>query len=355
MFYMPAMVEWSGNKCDYGCLYCFVENSSKYKVNNPVEIVNQLKNPTGVAGQAIKLGYPLLFSNRTDPFSPHNLPITRLITQLTANMPNGVIWQTKTGNLKEIEAVLNAYAKTGKKNAIFAITVNTLDDSKRKLIEPHAPPTEQRLKAAEMIKSAGLGVMANVAPLHNGIIPYSEFPAFADELLKTFHVAHSCTFHISSKAWKKRQVELTQAGINTQSGRDYADAVYEYEADNPRFTLTDGNSLTLYSYYRERLGKVGILYGAFMENLQRIPSGAEITIYDYVQPFEKLCPDIIDKDMRMREYLCLQDLNLYKRYDVQRVRTLRELLTWLYNNPEAKFSPLCNKLTTYENGKIYRL
>jgi DNA repair photolyase len=352
---MPAMVEWSGNKCDYGCVYCFVENSSKYKVNNPVEIINQLKNPTRVAGEAIKLGYPLLFSNRTDPFSLHNLPVTRLIADITANMPNGVIWQTKTGSLKDIEAVLNAYAKAGKKNAVFAITLNTLDDGKRKLIEPKAPSTANRIKAAEMVKSAGFGVMANVAPMHSGIVPPAEFPAFADELLQTFDIAHSCTFHISRKAYQKRKPELDKAGIDTPSGKDYAETARDYEAINPRFTLTDGTNLTLYRYYKEKLGKVGILYGSYMERLQEIPSGTIITKEDYIEPFAKNYADIIDKDMRMREYLCLQDLNLYKRFDVQKIRTLRELLGWMYNNPSIVFSPLSNKITTYENGSFIRL
>jgi len=274
MFYMPAMVEWSGNRCRYDCVYCFVENSSKYKVNNPLEIVNQLKNPTGVAGTAIKLGYPMLFSNRTDPFSLDNLPITRIVAQLTANMPNGVIWQTKTGNLKDIENVLNLYAKAGKKNAIFAITVCTLDDKKRRMIEPKAPSTENRLKAAKMIKEAGFGIMANVAPMHNGIVPKEDFKAFVAELLTHFDVAHSCPFHISRKTWTKRKDRLIASGIDTPSGADFLQVAVDTEYEYPAFTLTEGMNLILYNYYKEKLGKCGVLYGNYTEHLDTLPDWA---------------------------------------------------------------------------------
>lgn len=355
MFYMPAMVEWSGNRCCYDCIYCFVENSSKYKANSPVEIVNQLKNPTGLAGQAIKLGYPLLFSNRTDPFAECNMPATRIIAKMTACMANGVIWQTKTGSEKDIEHVLNEYAKAGKKNAIFAITLNTLDDAKRWQIEPKAPSTKHRLKIAKMIREAGLGVMANVAPMHNGIVPEGEFSAFVGKLLEHFDTAHSCAFHISRRAYKKRELELAKAGIDTPSGDGMIEAARQAERLHPRFTLTDGTSEVLYDYYKSKLGKIGIHYGCFMERLRKIPSGQQVRKEDFIEPFAEAYPDIIDRDMRMREWVCLQDLNLYKRWDVQRIRTLRQLLSWLYANPFMVFSPYCNGLTRIENEKFYKL
>jgi len=57
----------------------------------------------------------------------------------------------------------------------------------------------------------------------------------------------------------------------------------------------------------------------------------------------------------MREYICLQDMNLYKRLDVQKIRTLRDLLAWLWKNPDHIFSAKYNSWVEEKEGKLFKL
>ena len=140
--------------CYHGCKYCYVPNvmhvdREKWeevyvKVNIPMILRRELKvKKKGIVG----------ISTATDPYQPleEEYEITRkcLLLLLKHNFPVDI--QTKSDLvLRDIDLIKKF------ENAAVGITITTLNDDERKILEPNAPPVQKRLNAVKRLAERGI-------------------------------------------------------------------------------------------------------------------------------------------------------------------------------------------------------
>ncbi|KAA0003678.1 MAG: radical SAM protein [Thermoplasmata archaeon] len=140
--------------CYHGCKYCYVPNvlhverkkweDVHVKVNIPMVLRKELKTKKkGIVG----------ISTATDPYQPleKEYEITRkcLLLLLKHDFPIDI--QTKSDLvLRDIDLIKKF------RNAAVGITITTLDEKERKLLEPNAPSIQKRLDAIKKLSNEGI-------------------------------------------------------------------------------------------------------------------------------------------------------------------------------------------------------
>ena len=159
----PVPLEYSGVDCSNNCLYCFVKTYSckKSDYQKFQSLIRNLDKRHSLAAELFNAGQPVLLSNRSDPFCKHNYRETLSVLKLLRQFPNGIYFQTKTGQM--IEDALKIL--DGKQNVAWYITVTCADDKLSKKIEPNAPPTSERLDWAVYLAEMGYMVILAFNPL----------------------------------------------------------------------------------------------------------------------------------------------------------------------------------------------
>ncbi|MFQ5913423.1 MAG: PA0069 family radical SAM protein [Nitrospinota bacterium] len=159
--------------CEHGCIYCYARPAHEYlgfsagldfetkilvKEDAPALLRKALSSPLWKP-QAVAL------SGVTDPYQPaeRRLALTRKCLEVLAEFRNPVVVITKNhlvtrdidllGHLAECEAV-----------AVF-LSVTTLNENLRRLMEPRASPPLRRLAAIEALVRAGAPAGVLVAPV----------------------------------------------------------------------------------------------------------------------------------------------------------------------------------------------
>ena len=85
----PLPIELSGNFCSHMCGYCFAnlnQPNRKYDVLKTMRFLKEFKTRRSLTAKLLKNGYPVLYSNKIDPFSAsnfmHSLPLIELMVQM---------------------------------------------------------------------------------------------------------------------------------------------------------------------------------------------------------------------------------------------------------------------------------
>ncbi len=169
-------MEYSANPyqgCEHGCVYCYARNSHEYwgygagldfeknilvKKNAPELLEETLRKKSWQ-------GNTIVFSGNTDCYQPveRKLLITRhcLEIMLKYKHPTGIITKNSLvlrdlDLLKEM-ATLNLVA--------VHISINTLSEKTRRLMEPRTATIKQRLKAVEVLSANNIPVNVMIAPV----------------------------------------------------------------------------------------------------------------------------------------------------------------------------------------------
>jgi DNA repair photolyase len=177
----PVPLEYSGVDCSNNCLYCFAKayscKESDYKKFQ--SLIRNLDKRDNLAAELFKNGQPVLLSNRSDPFCASNYRETLSVLKLLKQFPNGIYFQTKTG-----DAIADALEiLDGKQNVAWYITVTCADDEMSKRIEPGAPPTSERLAWAKRLAKAGYHVIVAFNPLVEAWMPMKKLDKIITKLL----------------------------------------------------------------------------------------------------------------------------------------------------------------------------
>ena len=135
--------------CHHGCKYCYVPNVLRVnrdtwedvyvKVNIPMVLRKELKvKKKGIVG----------ISTATDPYQPleKKYEMTRkcLMLLLKHDFPIDILTKSDLV-LRDIDLIKKF------RNAAVGITITTLNERERKLLEPHAPSTQRRLNAVKKL------------------------------------------------------------------------------------------------------------------------------------------------------------------------------------------------------------
>ncbi len=169
-------MEYSANPyqgCEHGCVYCYARNSHEYwgygagvdferniliKKNAPELLENKLKSKNWH-------GSTIVFSGNTDCYQPieRQLKITRacLETMYRWKNPTGII--TKNSLILRDLDLLKEMAQL---NIISVhISINSMNEKTRRLLEPRTATIKNRLKAVEILSAHDIPVNVMIAPI----------------------------------------------------------------------------------------------------------------------------------------------------------------------------------------------
>jgi DNA repair photolyase len=159
--------------CEHGCIYCYARPSHAYWDMSPgLDFETRLIAKTNAAAvleqQLSKPGYrcaPITLGSNTDPYQPieREYKITRAILDVLLRYRHPVTIITK-GSL--ILRDLDLLAELAKQRLVSVfISLTTLDDELKRILEPRAAAPKARLRAIRVMREAGIPVGVLCAPM----------------------------------------------------------------------------------------------------------------------------------------------------------------------------------------------
>ena len=185
--------DWTLNPyrgCEFGCQYCYARYTHEFmelrdtfdferkiyaKINAPGLLRAELARARD-RGQSIALG------TATDPYQPaeKQFEITRRMLEVFAGF-GGLDFSITTKSVLILRD-LDLLREIARRHSFSVhLTVTTTDERLARLLEPKAPPPEQRLEVVSKLAGAGIDVSVNAMPILPGI---NDDPAALDELAR---------------------------------------------------------------------------------------------------------------------------------------------------------------------------
>ncbi len=172
---MYSMNPYQG--CEHGCIYCYARNTHEYwgfnagldfeskiivKENAPVLLEKFILNPRWEA-------LPISVSGNTDCYQPleKTFEITRNILKIFARYRHPLGMITKNGLILRDVDLLSDLAKDNLVHVYISIT--TLNENLRRVMEPRTASGVKRLKTIEALAKAGVPVGVMNAPVIPGL------------------------------------------------------------------------------------------------------------------------------------------------------------------------------------------
>lgn len=160
MLISPIPLELSFNYCSHGCRFCFANLNKPERtadIKATMRMLRDYMERESFEAQLLREGYPVVVSNRVDPFAHSNyqqaVPVLRVMTEL--GIPVAI--QTRGG--RGINEALEFL-----KPSVWYVSISTLDEDLRKRLEPGAPTIESRFALMEQLVSRGHRVVLGCNP-----------------------------------------------------------------------------------------------------------------------------------------------------------------------------------------------
>jgi len=159
--------------CEHGCVYCYARPSHSYLDLSPgLDFETQIFYKPNAAAQLLKdwekKSYeckPITIGANTDPYQPaeKTLEITRQLLEQFVEYRHPVNIITK-GNLitRDLDLLADLAADD---LCSVAISVPTMDDDLKRIMEPRVPSATSRLKAMKLLSDYGVPTSALLAPI----------------------------------------------------------------------------------------------------------------------------------------------------------------------------------------------
>jgi DNA repair photolyase len=173
--------------CEHGCVYCYARPTHEYLgFSAGLEFESRILAKTGAPDllrrELADPGWeprPLVMSGVTDPYQPveRSLGITRGCLEVLVEARNPVSIITKS---RLVARDVDLLAELARHDAArVTVSVTTLDEELRRVLEPRAPTPRRRLDAISELADAGVPVGVNVAPVVPGLTEH-ELPSILE-------------------------------------------------------------------------------------------------------------------------------------------------------------------------------
>ena len=163
--------------CEHGCAYCYARNAHHYwgfsaGLDFETKIIVKPTAPTILRNELAAKSwkpYPIVLSGNTDCYQPleRKFKLTRKLLQvmLACKHPVSII-SKNTLILRDLDII----EELAKDNLIHvAISLTTLDESLRRVLEPRTASAKQRLQTMRKLSAVGVPVTVMTAPIIPGI------------------------------------------------------------------------------------------------------------------------------------------------------------------------------------------
>ncbi|MCC6502414.1 MAG: radical SAM protein [Deltaproteobacteria bacterium] len=190
--------------CEHACVYCYASFMKRFtahrepwgefvdvKINAPVLLAKELKKKK--AGR-------VWVSGVCDPYQPleKKYSLTRKCLEVLVEAGWPFTIQTKSDLvLRDIEIIKQA------KDSEVGFTITTADEKIRKIFEPGAPPSINRVNALEALHSEGVRTFCMIAP----ILPGAEGLAGMLKGKVDYVLVDRLNYHYGDWAYKKHALE----------------------------------------------------------------------------------------------------------------------------------------------------
>ena len=206
---------WSLNPytgCSHDCAYCYVPDVAHVERPRWGSYVVVKRNLPAVLAHEVrrKEPRPVLLSSATDPYQPAEADhlVTRRSLEVLARADWPVHVLTRSPLVKRDLGLFRRFTDLG-----VTLSVPTIDDDARRLVEPSAPPIEGRLRTLRRLADEGFAPAANLMPTYpptNGLT--------ADDVAATF--ADAGVASVAGGAW--RYLPSFEAEMRRRLGDDEA-------------------------------------------------------------------------------------------------------------------------------------
>lgn len=186
--------------CDHACVYCYASSyiPKFFKCRPKKGLIPRLKREaTKLKGELISI------SNSSDPY-PNLEAKTGLVRKCLEPLSKH---DCKIQIVTKSNLVVRDADLLKKMQSMVTFTVATGDDNISKVLEPKAPSSSERLKAAETLIKKGIPTSVRIDP----IIPFvNDNPENLVETLASIGVKHitSSTYKVKPDSWKRFSVTL---------------------------------------------------------------------------------------------------------------------------------------------------
>jgi len=186
--------------CDHACVYCYASSyiPKFFRCRPKKDLIPRLKRETAkLKGELISI------SNSSDPYPSLEAEtgLMRKCLEILSRCNCKIQVVTKSNIMvRDIDFLK-------KTQSMVTLTITTDNDNISKIIEPNAPPSSQRLKAAETLIRKGIPTSIRVDP----IIPFANGnPENLVETLASIGVKHitSSTYKVKPDNWKRFSMAL---------------------------------------------------------------------------------------------------------------------------------------------------
>jgi len=146
-------------RCAHRCIYCYAVKFPSFR--GPTVPRLKLKEEIGKMAEGTKIRLPVMLSDTTDPYQPleKRYEITRRCLEVLAKHVFPLLIVTKSDL---VTRDIDIFKQT---STVVSMTITTQREDVRRLIEPHAPPSNLRFTALQKIADEGIPTVVRIDPI----------------------------------------------------------------------------------------------------------------------------------------------------------------------------------------------
>lgn len=189
----PCPLELSFNYCSHACAYCFANINKRARwadTQRTMKLIADMDKRDTLEAKLLRDRYPVVVSNRTDPFAASNYRQSVPILETMAACGIPIAMQTRGG--RGVDEVLKFLPPS-----VWYISIPTLDEAGEKRRAPGAPTPAERLDLIRQVVEAGHEAVVGINPcVSQWIDDYDElaseiYEAGADGVwIANLHLSH---------------------------------------------------------------------------------------------------------------------------------------------------------------------
>ncbi len=366
----PIPLELSGNHCSHICDYCFAnlgKPGAIFDEKATYRLIDNRESRKVLAAKLLTKKYPVLISNRSDPFSKSNyeqfVPLMKHLTEL--EIPVSI--QTRGG--LGIDETLEFLPPS-----VWYVSITHDNEETRNLVERAAPSIEERFELISKLKACGHRVVVGVNPLVPEWIKnlqsfLADFKAYGVEGV-WFERLH-LTDHKQRSNLSERAIEALGDDVFTRARKksftDDEQAFFTLfiglceQMELPYYSIGQPFRSDFFKPYRETYPNSWPTTQEFLNYL----IDNNISIFDFESWFEFMSQSFPD-DESAQHYLYLYHSIGYNLRDSGKViaelgspKNYQELLRAIWNGqkfrPKSRLFLGCSAFEELEDGRVRRI
>lgn len=340
----PAPLELSFNACSHGCFYCYANMNSPQRTFGERKLADFLDayergEDESLVAQLLRAGYPVVVSNRCDPFAASNMVDSLPVIERLTSMGIDLAFQTKGGpGWRDVLRIIRP--------SVWYVTIE-MPETARAKIAPNAPTIASRLDMVEQLVMAGHSVIVAINPC---------VPEWTPDPLPILKAARDrgadgCwveRLHLSKtqigklKPWERKAlgpVILKRA----QDKGDLAEIAHiERTRDQARdvglevFSVGQATPSAIFEPYGRLYKRVFPTLQDFVNRLHQDSLGGKMLSFDQYASF--MCGRLPYGMLPIQSYLGATSRGIWARHKIPEVMTYRDLLRYTWIDPWTKYS-----------------